>query len=145
MGSVMVDGVLLTPLNKVSHPKGDIYHALKASSPGYAGFGEAYFSTVGKDLTKGWKRHNRLALNIVVPVGAIRFVIHDARAASPSFGQTMDIVIGDENYARLTIPPGVWVAFRGVRDWNLLLNIIAEEHDPAEADNVPLENFSFAW
>ena len=42
----MIEGLILTPLQVVGNPKGDIYHALKASAPGYQGFGEAYFSTV---------------------------------------------------------------------------------------------------
>ena len=141
----MIEGVLLTPLKRVEHPKGDIYHALKASAPGYAGFGEAYFSTIGKGLIKGWKRHNRLVLNIVVPVGAIKFVIHDDRASSPTVGEFFEVIVGDGNYLRLTIPPGVWVAFRGQSDWNLLLNIIAEEHDPAESDNIELNEIHYDW
>ena len=49
----MLDGILLTPLKVIHHPKGDIYHALKASSPGYQGFGEAYFSIIKKGDIKG--------------------------------------------------------------------------------------------
>ncbi|MBF0419917.1 MAG: dTDP-4-dehydrorhamnose 3,5-epimerase [Magnetococcales bacterium] len=133
----MIEGLILTPLRVIEHPKGDVYHALKSSAPGYQGFGEAYFSTVIKGLIKGWKRHNRLTLNLVVPVGAIHFVVHDDRVDSPSQGQFLDIVIGRKiNYSRLTIPEGLWVAFKGLDDFNLLLNIIADEHDPHEADNV---------
>lgn len=141
-----IDGVLLTPLRKVEHPKGEIYHAMKASAPGFCGFGEAYFSTVRGGLVKGWKRHNRLTLNLVVIVGAIRFVIRDDRADSPTRGQVQEVVLGPAaDYARLTVPPGLWVAFQGVDAWNLLLNIIAQEHDPAEADNLALDTFAHAW
>lgn len=141
----MIEGILLTPLKRVEHPKGDILHAMKASSPGYAGFGEAYFSTIAKGVIKGWKRHNRLALNIVVPVGAIRFVIHDDRASSPTAGEFFEVMVGDSSYARLTVPAGVWVGFQGQHDWNMLLNIIAEEHDPAESDNIAIDEITYAW
>lgn len=141
-----IDGVLLTPLRRVEHPKGDIYHAMKASAPGYAGFGEAYFSTIRGGLVKGWKRHNRLALNLVVPVGRIQFVVHDSREASPTRGAFGSALLGPSgSYARLTVPAGLWVAFRGLDDWNLLLNIIAEEHNPAEADNIELDSIPYPW
>ena len=141
----MIDGVLLTPLKRVFHPSGDILHAMKASSPGFAGFGEAYFSTIKKDFIKGWKRHNRLTLNLVVPVGSIRFVICDDRGAKNDTPEFFDVTINKDNYVRLTIPPSVWVCFRGLEDSNLLMNIIAEEHDMAESDNIPLEDINFSF
>lgn len=141
----MIDGVLLTPLKRVYHPSGDILHAMKASSPGFHGFGEAYFSLIKKDFIKGWKRHNRLTLNLIVPVGSIQFVICDDRHKENDTPEFFDVIIDKDNYARLTIPPGVWVCFKGLEEANLLMNIIAEEHDMAESDNIPLEaiNFSF--
>jgi dTDP-4-dehydrorhamnose 3,5-epimerase len=144
MDQNLIAGVLLTPQKRILHPNGDILHALKASGPGYAGFGEAYFSTVHHGAIKGWKRHRRVTLNLVVPVGEIRFVIHDDRAGSATQGKFTDFVLGGEHHARLTVPPGVWMAFQGRgKELNLLLNIIDEEHDPAEADNVPLETFAY--
>lgn len=140
----MIEGVLLTPLKVVANPKGDIYHAIKASAPGYQGFGEVYFSTVTKGVTKGWKRHNRLALNLVAPVGEIEITLHDGRPGSATFREFFVVSIGiDLNYQRLTVPPGIWVAFRGNGEFNILMNIIAEEHDPSEADNIPLEDITY--
>ena len=141
----MIDGMLLTPLKRVFHPSGDILHAMKASSPGFNGFGEAYFSIIQKDFIKGWKRHNRLTLNLVVPVGSIRFVIYDNRNAKKDTPEFFDVTINRDNYMRLTIPPGVWVCFKGLEESNLLMNIIAEEHDMAESDNIPLEDINFSF
>lgn len=140
----MIEGLQLTPLRVVSNPKGDIYHALKASAPGYQGFGEAYFSTVIQGLTKSWKRHNRFTLNLVVPVGEIRFILYDDRPGSSTCGQFADLCLGlAGNYARLTVPPGLWMAFRGLDQFNLLLNIIPAEHDPAESDTVDINSIDY--
>jgi dTDP-4-dehydrorhamnose 3,5-epimerase len=140
----MIEGLLLTPLQVVSNPKGDIYHALKASAPGYQGFAEAYFSTIMPGLIKGWKRHNRNTLNLVVPVGEIRFIVYDDRSGSTTCGQFADVYLGLFNdYTRLTVPPGLWMAFQGVGKFNLLLNIIDHEHDPAEADNKDLSAIAY--
>ncbi len=136
----------MTPLRRIAHPRGDVLHALKRSAPGFVGFGEAYFSTMLAGEIKGWKRHRRVTLNLVVPVGKIRFVIHDDRATSPTCGRFDDVTLSPDNYARLTVAPGLWLAFAGAHaERSLLLNVIEEEHDPAEADNRELAAFAFPW
>lgn len=138
--------MLLTPLKIIQHPSGDIFHAIKQSSPGYCGFGEAYFSSIIQYMIKGWKRHNELTLNIVVPCGAIRFVVYDSRPNSQTSGQFNELVLGlSYQYSRLTIPPGLWVAFQGLETNNLLMNLIAAEHNPQEADNIPLDHIPYHW
>ena len=72
-----MDGIILTPLNQIHHPKGDIYHAMKKSDDGFDGFGEAYFSTVHKNDIKGWKKHRDMTLNLLVPIGEIKFVVYN--------------------------------------------------------------------
>ena len=72
-----MDGIILTPLKQIHHPKGDIYHAMKKSDIGFENFGEAYFSTIIKNDIKGWKKHTKMTLNLIVPSGEIEFVIYD--------------------------------------------------------------------
>ena len=75
-----MDGVTLTPLKQIYNPKGNIFHAMKKNDDGFDGFGEAYFSTVRKDDIKGWKKHTKMTLNLIVPVGTIEFVVYDENA-----------------------------------------------------------------
>lgn len=146
MDCKIIEGVLVTPQKRILNPKGDILHAMKCSGAGYVGFGEAYFSTVHSGVIKGWKRHRSATLNLIVPVGRVRFVVYDDRPHSVSAGQFLDVTIGEENHARLTVSPGLWVAFTGVsKGLNMLLNISSEEHDPAEADNIELDGIPFGW
>ena len=127
----------ITALRRIAHPKGDILHALKRSDPGFAEFGEAYFSTIGHGETKGWKQHTQMQLNLVVPVGRIRFSIF-----SEEHARTKVVEIGEHNYCRLTVNPGLWVAFEGKgKGYSLLLNVASLEHDPDEAVNVDLSRF----
>jgi dTDP-4-dehydrorhamnose 3,5-epimerase len=140
----MIEGVLLTPLKQIFHPKGDVFHGMKQSDPGYTQFGEAYFSTVHAGDVKPWKKHLRMTLNLIVPVGKIRFVMHDDRPGSITSGQTMAVEIGPENYQRLTVPPGVWMAFEGLgEDLNLLLDVADMEHDPKEVERADLDKFEY--
>ena len=135
-----MDGVILTPLKQINNPKGDIFHAMKKSDDGYDGFGEAYFSTVYKDDIKGWKKHTKMTLNLVVPMGSIEFVVYD------EFEQEFfSVVLSQDNYQRLTVKPSQWMAFQGVGDSNMLLNLASIEHDPDEAVNVDLKEIKYEW
>lgn len=143
---MMIDGIVLTPLKRIKHDKGDIFHALKCSEPSFISFGEAYFSSVNYACVKGWKIHTKMLLNLVVPVGAIKFVAYDDRPNSPTFKNFFEVVLSSDNYSRLTIPAGVWLAFRGESQGaNLLLNIASIEHDPAESINCDLNEIDYNW
>ena len=134
----------ISELLQIQQPTGSIMHALKSSSKGYNGFGEAYFSTVNFNKTKGWKLHQKMTLNIIVPYGDIRFVVHDGQSSNDKkpIEPLIDVVLGNANYSRLTVPPGYWMAFRGVaKNINILMNVADIEHDPDESINRDLNNF----
>lgn len=135
-----MDGVILTPLKQIYHPKGDIFHAMKKSDIGFDGFGEAYFSTINQNDIKGWKKHTKMTLNIVVPVGNIEFVVYDEK--TKEFFSTK---LSHNNYQRLTVKSGLWMAFKGLEKYNMLLNLASIEHDPNEAINIGIEEIKYEW
>lgn len=146
MDEITIEGVILTPLKQIFHPKGNILHAMKKSDPGFSGFGEAYFSTVIFGETKGWKKHLCMTMNLVVPVGEIRFVIFDDRPGSDTNGIFQEVSLSEDNYLRLTVPPGIWMGFQGGgQGLNLLLNLADMEHDPAECENIDLGKIPYGW
>ena len=135
---------VFTPLRLIPTPGGQVRHALKAGESSFAGFGEAYFSSVDRGAVKGWKRHRRMTLNLVVASGEVRFLVcDDGGGQAQAFHLSPDRA---ETYGRLTVPPGWWMAFGGVGDGlNLLLNIASIEHDPTEADSQPIEALPWSW
>jgi dTDP-4-dehydrorhamnose 3,5-epimerase len=135
-----LDGVVLTPLKQIYNPKGDIYQVIKKSDKGFDGFGEAYFSTVMQGEIKGWKLHTKMTLNLAVPIGEIEFVIHDEILKS-----FFNVRLSKNNYQRLTVKPGLWMAFIGVDKHNMLLNLASIEHDPDESNNKNLDDIKYAW
>ena len=135
-----MDGVILTPLKQIYNPKGDIFHAIKKSDEGFVDFGEAYFSLINKNTIKGWKKHNQMILNVVVATGKIEFVIFDDKT-----NKFFQIILSKDNYQRLSIMPGLWLAFRGLSDNNMLLNIASIEHDPKESENIGLSEIQYDW
>lgn len=133
----MTKKLTLTPLSRITHPKGDILHGLKNTDETYKGFGELYFSLILRNEVKGWKRHKHMTMNLIVLVGNVRFYHYDAQTE-----KTNIIEIGNSNYARLTVPPGNWLAFEGLEfGENIILNFANILHDPLEAESMPLDCF----
>jgi len=146
MDAGMIIGLSLAPLKQIKNPKGNIFHVLKQSEESFTKFGEAYFSSVLFRDIKGWKKHSEMEMNIVVPVGSVKFVCFDDRPGSESHGAFYEVTLSQENYYRLTVPCGIWMAFQGVgSDLNLLLNIASIEHDPVEATNILLDDITYSW
>lgn len=135
-----MDGVILTPLKQVYHPKGNIFHAMKKNDDGFNGFGEAYFSTIHKDDIKGWKKHTKMTLNLVVPFGEIEFIIYNEKLE-----EFFNIKLSQNNYQRLTVKSGLWMAFRGIKENNMLLNLASIVHDPKEATNIDINEIKYEW
>ena len=134
------DKIILTPLKKIHNSKGGIFHAMKKSDKGFSGFGEAYFSTVNNNEIKGWKKHTKMTLNLVVVTGEIEFVVYDYDGDS-----FFNVKLSKKNYQRLTVKPNLWLAFRGLDNENMLLNLASIEHDPDESENVDLDIFNYSW
>lgn len=142
----MIKGLIVTDLKIIPNEKGNIFHSMKVSDPGYVGFGEAYFSTIIGGEIKAWKRHHEMTLNLTVPVGVVKFVLYDDRQDSETYQNFTELTLSTYNYKRLTIPPGIWMGFKGMSDGlNLLLNIANIEHDPKEQENVSQENSNIIY
>ena len=140
MGALSVDQILITPLKRMELKGGDVLHGIKCTDPGFVNFGEAYFSMIEFGAIKPWKRHLRMTLNILVPVGMIEFVFIDNQ------GVIRQELAGVNRYVRLTVPPGIWFAFRSlVAPHSLLMNIADIPHDPAEIERKKLDEFIFKW
>ena len=133
-----MDGVILTPLKQIYNPKGDVFHAMKKSDIGFDGFGEAYFSTIHQGDIKGWKKHTIMTLNLVVPIGEIEFIVYNEK-------EFFTVKLSSKNYQRLTVQSGLWMAFRGIGEYNMLLNLASLEHDPNEARTIALDDIAYRW
>mgnify|MGYP001202818934 FL=1 len=140
MGESVDNIIKYISLKKISNPLGDVWHAIKSSDSEYAGFGEAYFSFIDKGKIKGWKKHKKATLNLVVPVGEIKFFAYDEEQED-KHSKLSSFTLSEENYFRLTVPSGIWLAFKGLKERNMLLNVSDYSHDPSEVETIEIENF----
>ena len=74
MGVVIQRDVILTPMKRFKTDAGDVLRVLRCEDEGFAEFGEAYFTWVDTGAVKAWKRHNVMIMNLIVPLGGVKFV-----------------------------------------------------------------------
>ena len=118
--------------------------ALTADEADFNGLGEAYFSRVNPGCVRGWKRHNEMTVNVVVPMGHVRFVIAEEPGEGATSFEHFDLG-PDFTHGRLTIEPGTWFGFMGGTDGGLVLNLSDIVHRPDEADGKELDEFDYDW
>lgn len=132
---------MVTPLSTVPAEGGAVMHAMTRTSAGYADFGEAYFSWVVLGAVKAWKRHKRMVMNLIVPVGKVRFVFWAEDVNSFRVEE-----IGLDRYSRVTVPSGIWFGFQGLASpQSLVLNIASIPHDPDEVERIKLSQIKYDW
>ncbi len=129
----MIEGVQVIPLRRIPDERGTIFHMLRADAPHFEKFGEIYFATAYPGVIKGWHLHKSMTLNYACIDGMIKLVLFDQRPDSKTKGELQELFIGDENYALVKIPPGIWNGWKCVGTQRALLaNCPTEVHSPDE-------------
>lgn len=129
----MIEGVQITPRRIIPDDRGKIMHIMKSSDGQFTTFGEVYCSTVYPGIVKGWHMHKKMTLNYVVLKGNIKFVLYDDRPESSTYQELQEIVIGENQYVMVTVPPNVWNGFKGIgNEEAFVINFTDIPHDPDE-------------
>ena len=129
----MIDGVHIRALKQIPDERGKVIHMLRCDDPWFEKFGEIYYSFVYPGVIKAWHLHTKMTLNYAVISGMIKLVLYDDREGSSTRGELMEIYTGEDNYALITIPPGIWNGFKGIGEKPAITsNCATEPHDPDE-------------
>ena len=138
----MIQGVLVKQLSQIADERGKIMHMLRADDPHFENFGEIYFSIVYPGVVKGWHIHKDMTLNYAVVSGMIKLVLYDPRKDSKTRGEIQELYIGEDNYALVKIPPGIWNGFKGSGTKPAIVaNCATMPHRPDEIERVdPVNN-----
>lgn len=147
---IPIAGVSVSPLRIIQDERGAVMHMLRVDSPGFVGFGEAYFSIVKPGAVKAWKRHREMIQNLAIPVGSIRLVVYDDRPESPTRGIVGDLVTGAgiDRYELVRLPPMVWYGFTGTGEVaSVIANCASLPHDPSEVERLPsdCDEIPYKW
>jgi dTDP-4-dehydrorhamnose 3,5-epimerase len=131
----MIADVVVSPLRQIADDRGKVMHMLRSDGERFAGFGEIYFSCVFAGAVKAWHFHHRMVCNYAVPYGRIKLVLYDDRPESATRGEIQEILVGEDDYCLVTIPPKIWSGFQGVGStMSIVANCASIPHDPAESE-----------
>jgi len=130
----MIQGVIVQPLQQFADERGKVMHMLRSDSHIFEKFGEIYFSVVNQGAVKAWRLHREMTINLAVPFGKIRLVLYDDRKDSRTRGQTQEMMIGEDNYSLVKVPPKIWNGFQGMAaPISIIANCATLPHDPKES------------
>ncbi len=141
MGKNILNKIRITPLKIINSHHGNVMHVLKKKELKKWNFKEAYFSKIKFNKIKAWKFHLKMTLNLVVPIGSVKFVFYSEK------NKRFRIVkIGAKKYSRLTVPPKIWFGFKGIsRHESVILNLSNIEHNSKEILRLHKNKIKYNW
>ena len=132
-----LDQIKFTKLQIINVEGGNVFRIMKKSNHKEFSFKEAYFSSIHFNFVKGWKMQSKMQSNICVPIGKVKFTF-----VSKDYKEHKTLIIGEDNYGLISIPPKIWYSFKGLsKKTSLILNISDYEHDEKDIKKINLDEF----
>ncbi|TAN42033.1 MAG: hypothetical protein EPN22_13335 [Nitrospirae bacterium] len=105
----MIDGVIFKTLVTHNDRRGYFREIVRVNDDFFAeGFGQWSHSLMFDGVTKAWHYHTLQTDWWYVVNGVLRVGLYDIRKESPTYGQTMDFLMGEHQTPQvIKIPPGV--------------------------------------
>tara|TARA_B100001250_G_scaffold118554_2_gene100656 strand:+ start:5070 stop:5513 length:444 start_codon:yes stop_codon:yes gene_type:complete len=126
---------------------GNVMHIMKKNDLNYRGFGEVYISTILFKKIKGWKYHNKMHMNLIVPKGRVRFVFFENYVVkTKTNGVFKEIILDNLNYQMIYVPSKIWFAFQGLsRKESIIINFANITHTKNEVQNLNIDKINYKW
>lgn len=140
----MIDGVTYTHLKIIADERGCVRHLIRSDDPEFTTFGEVYVTQVYKGVVKGWHGYPVKKIHYAVVSGMVKLALYDSRKGSPSFGTFDTFFLGDMDYSRITIPPGVFNGFKGLHD-SMVVVTASEPFSEEGIIRFPVDYFAYDW
>lgn len=140
----MIQDVSISPLQIIPDERGCVRHVIRSDNFDFEKFGETYVSEIYKGVVKAWHGYPTKRIHYAVVKGMVKLALYDSRKTSQTFGQIETLFVGDENYIRVTIPPGVFNGFKGIRD-SMVVVTASEPFSEEGIIRFPADYFAYDW
>jgi len=146
-----IDGVRVREVRNVQKGRGLLTEIFRSDWRLDDGVVDQVFQVaLGPWEVTAWHVHRRTLDRLFVNRGAVRIVLYDARASSPTHGQVNEFRFGEQRPGLLLIPAGVWHGVENLRDEpGGILNLVDRAYSYRDPDHwrLPLDSpripFSF--
>ena len=135
----MIHDVVIKELTTYPDERGFFREIIRVTDSFFKeGFGQFSHSMMYPGVAKAWHIHKTQVDWWYVAIGNIKVVLHDKRPHSPTYGQTQEVLMG-ENYGAkvLKIPPGVAHGCKVLDGPAHLFYITSKTYDPDEEGRIP--------
>ena len=144
----MIHDITISPLKIITDNRGKVMHMLRSDSKVFKKFGEIYFSTIFENKIKAWHLHKESYLNYTCVSGSVKLVLFDNREGSSSKNIYQEIILSQQNYNLVTIPPNIWNGFKGL-DFkeSIIANCLTLPHNEKEMVRKDPDDktFNYKW
>ena len=125
---------------------GNLFKGLSKIDNNFKRFGEIYFTYILKDKIKCWKLHKKMTLNLIVLIGKVKFVIAKNKSKDLEKLKFDEIILSENKKQIITIYPGFWFGFQGIKyKKSLITNIANILHNYREVNKLALNKLRYKW
>lgn len=143
----MIDGVEFKELATHADERGFFREVIRATDPFFKeGFGQWSHTLTYQGVAKAWHIHQHQIDWWYVPIGAIKVGLADRREGSPTYGELMEVLLGENQPAKvLKIPPGVAHGYRVLQGPAHVFYITSNVYNPADEGRIPHDDPSIGY
>lgn len=135
----MIEGVVVKELTTHTDDRGFFREIIRVGDDFFGeGFGQWSHSLMYPGVVKAWHIHKVQVDWWYVGSGVLKAVLHDTRKDSASCGETMEILMGENQQAKvLRIPPGVAHGCKCLLGPVNLFYVTSRVYDPSDEGRIP--------
>ena len=143
----MIEGVVIKELVTHSDERGFFREVIRATDDLFAaGFGQLSHSLVYPGVVKAWHAHRQQTQWTYIAFGLLKVALHDGRPESPTYRETMEMLTGDGQLARVyCFPPGVAHGYRCIHGPAHVLYVTSGVYDLSDEVRLPSNDSSFGY
>ena len=143
----MIDGVIIKELTTQTDERGFFREIIRSTDEFFAeGFGQWSHSLMYTGVAKAWHIHKVQIDWWYVGSGVLKVALYDTRPHSPTYRQTAEIFMGDNQQAQvLRVPPGVAHGCKCVSGPAHLFYITSRVYDPADEGRLSYDDPSIGY
>jgi dTDP-4-dehydrorhamnose 3,5-epimerase len=130
-----IEEVKLKNLKVIPDKRGRLMEILRCNEEIFDKFGQAYVTTAYPGVIKGWHYHKIQTDNFTRICGMMKVVLYDSREDSPTYGNIMELFVGEKNPLLVSVPPLVYHGFKGIgTETAYFLSVPTEPYNYSQPD-----------
>ena len=143
----MIDGVVAKELVTHTDERGYFREIVRVNDEFFAeGFGQWSVSLMHQGVIKAWHIHKVQVDWWYVGAGVLKVALYDTRKDSPTKGETMELLMGDNYPARIVrIPPGVAHGCKCISGPASLFYITSKIYNPADEGRIAYDDAGIGY